>query len=367
MLTNLVLRNFRNHTRTSLAALAPLSVLVGPNGVGKSAVLEAADILHHLGRVDVDELLERGGPHDPARLVRRGSPSFSISADGTVGGSSYSVALTAHADPTKPPRATVGNPPTTPSFANGALDVPPPILRALTGASYFRLEPSELRESSYPEHLPPRIAPNGYGLASAVSFLMRTDPDAHRELTERLRSVVPVVTGLRSNPVKMPRATRRKLAVDGKTIPFDTNDIVIGDELLFDTVDARGIPGSAASEGTLFVLGLLAAMALPDRPSLLLLDDVETGLHPKAQRQLVRVLRDLTSADPALQMIVTTHSPYVVDEVAPEQVWALGRGPKGVRAARLADHPNAAEALGVLTTGEFWSTEGENWEARVAK
>ncbi|MFL5353746.1 ATP-dependent nuclease [Archangium sp.] len=48
--------------------------------------------------------------------------------------------------------------------------------------------------------------------------------------------------------------------------------------------------------------------------SLLLIDEIETSLHPRAQRRLIRDLAELARLS-ELQIVVTTHSPYVLDEL----------------------------------------------------
>lgn len=59
---------------------------------------------------------------------------------------------------------------------------------------------------------------------------------------------------------------------------------------------------------------------------------------------------------------MTTHSPYVIDELEANQVWLLHQNSdEGVAAKMLSEHPRAKEALEVLTTGEFWTSEGEAW------
>jgi len=201
-----------------------------------------------------------------------------------------------------------------------------------------------------------------------VSYLMRTDPAAHRQLTERLHEVVPPVLDLRANPVEIPLRKRRELRIDDRVVPFDTEDKVVGDELLFDTIDGRGIPGANQSDGTLLALGVLSALSPPNQAKVVLLDDLETGVHPAAQRHLIRVLRKLLEVDADLQIIATTHSPYILDELDPEEVWVLGRSSEGlVGAQRLADHAKAEDALRVLTTGELWSVEGEDWAGERTK
>jgi len=55
----------------------------------------------------------------------------------------------------------------------------------------------------------------------------------------------------------------------------------------------------------------------PPKYSLVLIDEVETSLHPRAQRRLIRALADL-AREREMQIILTTHSPYVLSELPPE-------------------------------------------------
>jgi hypothetical protein len=63
--------------------------------------------------------------------------------------------------------------------------------------------------------------------------------------------------------------------------------------------------------------------------SLLLIDEVEASLHPRAQRRLVRFLLWL-SRQRRIQVILSTHSPYVLDELPPEARLLLLPGLAGV-------------------------------------
>jgi hypothetical protein len=51
--------------------------------------------------------------------------------------------------------------------------------------------------------------------------------------------------------------------------------------------------------------------------SLVLIDEVETSLHPRAQRRLIRDLAE-KCRESELQVILTTHSPFILDELPPE-------------------------------------------------
>jgi predicted ATPase len=152
------------------------------------------------------------------------------------------------------------------------------------------------------------------------------------------------------------------ITVKGKSIPYDEPQEMVGQEVILDMVTGERIPAHALSEGTVLALGLLTALHNPQKPSLLLLDDIEQGLHPKAQRDLMAVLKDIILDTPDLQIIFSTHSPYIVDELTPTQVHVLGNSPSGfTQTKRLDEHPDIEWAKNTLTTGEFWSAEGEQW------
>ncbi|MEL6383201.1 MAG: AAA family ATPase [Cyanobacteria bacterium J06626_18] len=116
------------------------------------------------------------------------------------------------------------------------------------------------------------------------------------------------------------------------------------------------------SEGTILTLGLLTVLVNPKQPNLVLLDDIEQGLHPKAQRELVSVFKEIIQDNSNLQIIFSTHSPYIVDELEPSQVHVLSNKHSGfTRSRRLDEHPDIEWAAQTLTTGEFWDAEGEDW------
>lgn len=66
--------------------------------------------------------------------------------------------------------------------------------------------------------------------------------------------------------------------------------------------------------------------------SLVLIDEVETSLHPRAQRRLIRDLAE-RARELELQVILTTHSPYILDELpfeARAHVSLAGQGKRAV-------------------------------------
>lgn len=64
--------------------------------------------------------------------------------------------------------------------------------------------------------------------------------------------------------------------------------------------------------------------------SLVLIDEIESSLHPRVQRRLIRYLADLCR-ERELQIILTTHSPYVLEELPPDARAYIMQGLTGQR------------------------------------
>ncbi|SCK25761.1 AAA family ATPase [Vogesella sp. LIG4] len=71
----------------------------------------------------------------------------------------------------------------------------------------------------------------------------------------------------------------------------------------------------------------LLAMNIPDY-SLVLIDEIETSLHPRAQRRLMRDLAKI-AREKKVQFIITTHSPYVLEEIPPHARIFVARSDSG--------------------------------------
>jgi predicted ATPase len=145
-----------------------------------------------------------------------------------------------------------------------------------------------------------------------------------------------------------------------------TNNGQFPDVLIFDFKGAVGVTPASTSDGTMFVLGLLSVILGPEPPKLLLLDDVDHRLHPKAQMDLVDLLHRLLDQFPDLQIIATSHSPYILDRLKPNEVRVMALRDDGSAAcARLEDHPKYPMWKDSMKPGEFWSNAGEDWVKKL--
>ncbi len=81
-----------------------------------------------------------------------------------------------------------------------------------------------------------------------------------------------------------------------------------------DLVDARGM-----SDGTLRFLAILAALLTRPKNSLLVVEEVDNGLHPSRANLLLKMLRTV-GAQRIVDVLVTTHNPALLDAMGPEMV-----------------------------------------------
>ncbi len=88
------------------------------------------------------------------------------------------------------------------------------------------------------------------------------------------------------------------------------------------------VPGWMLSTGTLRLVALLALLRHPRPPSLLCVEEVENGLDPRTLHLVVREL--LRAAESGrTQIMVTTHSPYLLDLVPLESLVLVARDEGG--------------------------------------
>ena len=219
-----------------------------------------------------------------------------------------------------------------------------------------------LHRPSYTSEIPPRLTGGGENLPSVIAYLMTFQPERFEALLDAFRRLVPIVSRIRVRPATVSKRETTIVSVNRKEMVSEAPKDYSGHELIFDLRSGKGVPATVVSEGTLLILALLTIFHTSDAPQLVLIDDVEQALHPWAQRELVQHFRALQKERPTLQLILTTHSPYIIDELDPSEVWMLAENPIGFAIAkRLSSHPDLPRAKGILTTGEFWSSDGEAW------
>ena len=375
MINTVELHNFKSHHDTKISFDdSRLHALVGQNSSGKTSVLQALYYLTHVNNYSnnfFDQVFVRHCSPDYIATV--GQESMSVGSTGCSVISEKLINWHVHFDFNK--LRLDGHWQSRCGFewkhisediydsikyGNISSNLP----QDFKFAVHLKLAAPNLAKATYSEEIVPQMEFDGTGLAPTLDYLRNEAPENFQVLQDKLKRVVPGVIKIGIRRAKVVINRQQVIAVKGKTIPYDEPQEMVGQEVILDMNTGERIPGHALSEGTILTLGLLTVLQNPKKPSLLLLDDVEQGLHPKAQRDLMTVFKEIIHDNPELQIIFSTHSPYIVDELEPSQVHVLSNNNAGfTRCKRLDEHPDIEWAKKTLTTGEFWGAEGEDWVA----
>ena len=100
------------------------------------------------------------------------------------------------------------------------------------------------------------------------------------------------------------------------------------------------------SDGTLKLFAYLLMLEDPAPPSFICVEEPENGLYHQLLEVLACEFRDhAKKRRNASQIFVTTHQPYFVDVLGPEETWILEKQPDGFAAIRRASDDPVIEAM----------------------
>ncbi|ADZ72046.1 AAA family ATPase [Polymorphum gilvum] len=338
-LDKLSLTNFRCFAHCEVEFHPRLTVLVAENGSGKTAVLDAAGaalsvFVNALYPPEKVRRIERSDVRLVPGQERRMSPCLptEYGAQATVQGEAvtWKSAVRTYGDKVRPSTRHLS---TMKAAAQPFLSdtaVLPLIAYYGTGRLWSEQRQTEYRRSSV-TNVGERVAGYADCLTSSSSFKGISAWFEHRfrqtaspSFRESLQANLAMIEGV-------------KAATDTVLQPTGWSSLRWDDELHTLTAqhESRGeLPLSMLSDGVRTMLALVADVArrcaslnpqLSDRaaietPGILIVDEVDMHLHPRWQQQVLGLLQ---AAFPALQIIVSTHSPHVLSTVDKSSIRVL--------------------------------------------
>ena len=114
------------------------------------------------------------------------------------------------------------------------------------------------------------------------------------------------------------------------------------------------------SDGTLKLFAYLLLLEDPNPPPLICIEEPENGLYHKLLETLAAEFRaHATGEKNAPQIFVTTHHPYLVDALTPEEVWVLEKGEDGFATISRASDDPIVKAMSDegLPLGSLWYSD----------
>lgn len=140
----------------------------------------------------------------------------------------------------------------------------------------------------------PRLSGYGQNLPSLIDWLQRRHKKAWDGVLSAMRNIVPDL-----EEVTVGYLHTKQLGLFFKESSY-----------------GRAWPAEDVSDGTIQTLAILAALADP-RNSLMFIEEPENSVHPWIVRQIATELKRLSKSS---QVIVTTHSPLILNSVDPSAV-----------------------------------------------
>lgn len=194
--------------------------------------------------------------------------------------------------------------------------------------SYLSTDDTRSQPEAGPEE---RLSKTGDNLANVVQFLKERHPERLDEIFATLRSRVP-----RLDRVVADVMPDGRLLLQIKDAPFE-----------------QPVLSRFASDGTLKMLAYLVVLYDPNPPQFIGIEEPENYLHPRLLPELAEECRAATGRS---QLLVTTHSPFFLNSIRPDEVRVLYRDDAGftqaVRAADIRGVPQFIEAGALL--GHLW-------------
>lgn len=381
MIRQIEVRGYRSLLDITLT-MRPLRILIGPNAAGKSNIIDALRLLSEAVRSDMETALTRrggmataaflGAPAkefdlilnyyvpDPAAPTSKSDMQYHVRVSekdnrpgvyleelrikqqrGEPGAPSLWIKAAwgkgeALRDPAIKERGRepfdTGDPGVLALKALGFLDAYPRIkaLRTFIGSwQFLTVDLHQIREPHRDERAL-LLSGDAGNLANVLRTLQGTDP--YDRIFKNLKSLLDHVT---EGVTHLDRG-RVLLFLREKAFP--------------DPIEALGL-----SDGTLRLLAIVTALeTMPDH-GLLCIEEPEHGLHPLLFGPLLDMVRErCAESDGTRQVLMTTHSPDLVDVAEPDEIVTVERDSKGATHANELEENKLRKWLKDFRLGELW-------------
>ncbi len=317
MIASIAFRNFKA-LRDTHVALAPFNLVIGPNGSGKTSLIEALQRLRTLSQLPLaDHEARPSRPGMPEIEVTFGAPHAGIV--GRLSCISDTVCDTLRLEPAQPPgwsalRADLGT------------------IRTYVLDHVAMTQPG--RKGGGAE-----LEKDGGNLAAVLADFRTRAPAAFDALTGEMLRILPEF-----------RSVELVEGANGRV------------EFGLRLAENGFVPAAELSQGMLYLVGVLALAFDPDPPCVLCIEEVDRGIHPRTLREIRDALYRLSypkafnSDRRPVQIVTTSHSPYFIDlfREHPEEIIISQKVGRAARFERLSDRPDLPELLREGSLGDMW-------------
>ncbi len=179
---------------------------------------------------------------------------------------------------------------------------------------------------------------HGDNLGNVVQFMKRDHPKRFKSILNRIAEKIPGID-----------------RIDTEESPDKRLLLRFNDKGFDDPFYAQQM-----SDGTLKIFAYLLLLEDPTPPPFICIEEPENGLYHKLLETLATEFRShATGRKNAPQLFITTHQPYFVDALAPDETWILEKGSDGFSSIRRASDDETVKAMvdEGLPLGGLWYSD----------
>lgn len=312
--------------RSAAVRLAPFNLLLGPNGSGKTSLIQALLRLRSLAALPAvhAEDLKGQRPNGP-QIEFHFHPPFQ----------NVRVTLGCNSDELVCNSLVVDHPAGLPGVALwGELRTQLQSIRAFLFDHYAMGAPAKREEGA-------ELTSNGGNISAVLARWQEKHPAALAALQVEFCRQMPefATLGLRDAGSGRVELTAR-LAQNGHEF----------------------VPADSLSQGTLYLLAMLTLAFAPEPPAVVCLEEADRGMHPRSLREVRDTLyrlsypKDCGMDRAPVQVITTTHSPYLLDQFKdhPEEIVLASKKGREANFERLSDRADLMELMKEAHLGDLW-------------
>lgn len=357
MLDKVTIKGFKSIRAVEELEIRPINALIGANGSGKSNFIEALAFLQairagnlqaYVGRAGGANALLHFGAKTTARLTmsiyfqdRRNGYEITLDAmdtDRLYPSIEYAL-LNDKDNPTFPLKSLAVN--ILKNYNEASISdesgsgIPIQVRKFIDSWRIYHFHDtssSSAMKTTQDLHNNRSLRPDGSNLAAFLYYLREKHKTSYEFIRGTVRQIAPFFDDFVLEPLAL---NENKLRLEWKHV---------GSDDYFDV--------SSLSDGTLRFIALATLLLQPKdlRPSVILLDEPELGMHPAAIDLLAAMVK---SVSVETQVILATQSPTLVDRFEPQDVLVVDRV-KGATEFKRLDSDKLAVWLEDYSLGELW-------------
>lgn len=317
VIASVAFRNFKVLRATRLQ-LTPFNLLIGPNGSGKTTLIQAVLRLRALAKLPLADVPESAKKSGGPEIIFRFSPPHE-SVEARLGCVSEVVCDLLQVKSSSPAEWES-------------------VKREIGRMRSFLFEHSVMSAPAA-EATGADLLGNGANLGAVLAHRRTREPAAFARFEAEVLRIFPEFSGFVFTP-------RSELIEFGMRLADGSG-----------TVAAENL-----SQGMLYLLGVLTIAYDPAPPSVVCIEEIDRGIHPRMLRETRDALYRLSypasfgEKRPPVQVIATTHSPYLLDlfREHPEEIVVTQKHGSAARFERLGDRADIRELLREGSLGEMW-------------